>query len=79
MSRGPLIVEKDSPLDKISKKYMKPSVDICEVLGCSANRRIKLHRCYSGLCGELHVAASSKESWDPNKLKDGKNLTFRLA
>jgi hypothetical protein len=45
---------------------------------CLVSRTKDFHSRYSGLCGELHVAISSKESWDPSKLKGEKILLSGL-
>ena len=65
-------------MDNLSQKFFRPPVNVCEVLGCSVNRTKLPHGRYAGLCGELHVAISSKESLDPCELEGEKILLSGL-
>ena len=59
------------------QKYKRPLGDVYEP-ACSVNRKKLPHGRYAGLCGELRVAVSSKESLDPSKLEGVKILLSGL-
>ena len=61
----------------MGQKYKIPLGDIYEP-ACSVNRKKSTHGRCSGLCGELRVAVSSKESWDPSELEGEKSLLSGL-
>ena len=59
------------------QKYKRPPGGVYEPV-CSVNRRKLPPGRYAGLCGELHVAVSSKESLDPSELEGEKILLSGL-
>ena len=59
------------------QKYKRPLGGVYEPES-SVNRRRSLLGRYAELCGELHVAVSSKESVDPNKQEGVKILLSGL-
>ena len=61
----------------MGQKYKIPLGDVYEP-ACSVNRTKSPHGRYAGLCGELHVAVSSKESLDPCELEGEKILLSGL-
>ena len=74
---GEEVVENNPPWGKVYQKYVRPLDDVCEV-ECLVTRK-KWSRCrYAGSFSELHVAVSSKESWDPSELKGEKSLLSGL-
>ena len=72
--KGLEAVEKGPPWERLSRKSVKPLDGAYEEPACWVSRRREAHRHCSGLCGELRVVVSSKESWDPSKLKGEKTL-----
>ena len=59
------------------QKYKRPLGGVYEP-ACSVNRKKLPHGRYAGLCGELRVAVSSKESLDPSELEGEKILLSGL-
>ena len=59
------------------QKYKRPLGGVYEP-ACSVNRKKLPHGRYAGLCGELHVVVSSKESLDPSELEGEKILLSGL-
>ena len=59
------------------QKYQRPLGDAYEP-ACSVNRKKLPHGRCVGLCGELRVAVSSKESLDPCELEGEKILLSGL-
>ena len=61
----------------MGQNYKRPLGDVYEP-ACSVNRKKLPHGRYAGLCGELRVAVSSKESLDPSELEGEKILLSDL-